>query len=328
MVVAASQQDVVLASAGRRFLATTAVALTVGSHHEFVVSQTRPQLVLGLVPPALPPSFAAAKSAGQLGTDAAAWLEPTVELLALAAAQRAATGGGSPGFAAAVAELRAGIPTAAALQALHRGLGHQLEAAVLTLRSADQASQRRAVGLRDTLKAQALRIVDEAAGTDAVRDAARALVLGLDRIEADNATRAAAQLPQWLPLPSAPEHGLVDARWFLLPEPRGDDTEGDAAAGSRPFTIVLLLSLSRLGELRVDVTLRGERLHAAFTVADGEAAARLLPELASLQRSLETDGLVVEGLQARAAARGQLPVADLLSVPESQRPDAMVDVHA
>lgn len=307
--------------------ATTNLPLEVGRSYEFTVSATEPRIVLKAPSPSTLPSPDTAVAAGLLGPAASeiAALVHAVRAMVRTTTGQPAAGGGDPQAAldAAVARLADGAADASDLQTIARRLGHDQEARVLRLPA--QPAARELTELRGTLKAQALLLLADAATaeTEPARRAAAKLVAGLNHIEADNAARAEQGSPLWLPLPVSGGSFLRDARMFLV----GDDERRADATESRPYRIVLLLDLTRLGPLRVDIEVRDARLSATFQVARESSLHRLRPAFAALRSELEAAGLEVRALDLRLAPAGQLPVGDLLSPPRPAQSTSRVDVH-
>lgn len=329
-VVAASDQGVWLGWRGGVFAARTTLQLQPGRSYEFSVARTDPHVVLSAARP-----LASAAPVALAPLSGAALVQAIQELFAALAKGPAAgnaqvragdqAGGGLPeGLRALLAE----VPTAKALQAFDRALGHDQEARLLRLLEAPAGRlAESAQALRETVKARALALLDapvpEAANAEQGRRAAQALVEGLSGVERDNARRTELGAPLWLPLPANPAAGWRDARMFLQGSPDGGD---GAAGGPRPFTIVLLLDLSQLGEMRVDVELRDQRVGLSFQVVEESALCVLSQARDELQQLLEAVGLEVEQLQVRLAPMQALPVADLV-LPANDG-QALVDIHA
>lgn len=331
-VVAVSGTDVWLGWRGAVFAARTDLALEPGRAYEFTVAATAPRIVLSRALPVPAPAVPAADLAmGGAGLGGA--LAALAEALGAAGASPGADGRGpraapSWPFGEAVARWLAGPPAAADLAAIQRGLGHDLEARVLRLATAPPADGEGAA-LRETAKARALLLLAEprdgpAPPPEAARSAARALVEGLNGVERENARRSELGAPLWLPLPAAPAAGLRDARMFLL---RGgaEEARGGTGGAERPFTIVLLLELSRLGEVRVDLVLRGRGVQATVQAVSPAAVELLARSLGELRSALEEGGLSVDGLSVRRTPEPVLPIADLVLPRDGT---ALVDVHA
>lgn len=304
--------------------ASSSLALQVGRSYAFTVAAVSPQIVLS--PAASPlPTLAIAADGGMLGPGAgevADWIGSLPRPLPDAPADaRGQT------LQAALLRLASGAPAAADLEAIARTLGHDQEARVLRLaQRTAQTAQREVETLRSTLKAQALVSLADAArdGGQRVQRSAARLVAGLNAIERDSAQRAERDAPIWLPLPAPEGSFLRDARMFLAV----GDGESGGAASERPFTVVLLLDLTRLGPVRVDIALTGERMTATFQLARESMLHRLRGGLDALRTDLEAAGLRVGALHLRTAPDGQLPVADLLSPPPAAAGSGRIDVHA
>jgi hypothetical protein len=227
------------------------------------------------------------------------------------------------------------------LQRLQQRLGHDQEARVLRLdtapaKASEQSQQQQEVAqLRQTLKADVLRFLDSAR-TNAVETsataAARNLVEGFSRVEADNANRAEQGAPQWLPLPVGQDSFLRDARMFALATEADAEQERSAGGAQRDFVVVLLLDLTRLGQVRVDVEVRDSAVGITFRIVDPSTLHLVHGAKDELEQQLRDDGLSVRFIRMREAsgAGGALPVADLLSPPAGDSHDSttMVDIHA
>ena len=334
-VVAIADGGVWLGWRGSIFAARTALQLQPGLNYEFTVSAIDPQVVLSaarqLASPAMPPASGGGWGGGGGGrVRGGAWV---------------GGGGGAgaprPGVAAGRAEVGPGgdlpdamhglmtkAPSGQSLLAFDRALGHDQEVRLLRLlglpadRLAHLAGQ-----LRSTGKAQALALLDAelppTADHQGARRAARAFVEGLSGIERDNARRSELGAPLWLPLPANPGAGLRDARMYLRTE---QQAAGSSAGSERPFTVVLLLDLSQLGELRVDVELRGQRVDVLFQPLQESTLAVLLHARDDLRQLLGRVGLEVDRLVVRQAPGRTLPIGDLLLPPRDGQ--ALVDIHA
>ena len=141
----------------------------------------------------------------------------------------------------------------------------------------------------------------------------------------DNARRSEQGAPQWLPLPVTAQGALRDARMFV-PAGEGSEEGGDGRDGDgRPFTVVLLLDFTRLGQVRVDLQLRGPEMSATFVAVESSTVHSLVASMSVLRERLETGGLEVRSLTVRSAP-SQLPIADLVLRPPTST--SMVDIHA
>lgn len=326
--VAAIEGDKVwLGWRGAVFEARTQQLLEAGKSYDFVVAATEPHILLGAA--RMEAAAAVASVAVKPSRGGAELLRALVALIDRLPPSVAQGGSAAKGYGEALAAFAAGKASAADLQVLQRGLGHDQEARVLRLSQlAPEQLDGEVASLRTTRKAAALALLAEVASDDKARAGAakaHALVSGLNVVERDNARRADAGLPLWLPLPACPEQGLHDARMFMLHEGAGGEAEAARAAGGA-FTVVLLLDLSRLGELRVDVALRGERVDVTFVAVQPSATAVLVGSMDELRAGLTAAGLAVERLSVRQAKGATLPVADLVLPPTDGT--AMVDCHA
>lgn len=306
---------------GAVFAAKAPTTLHPGSTYDFVVVRTTPHVELALAPSQLASSAAAASDSLHSPTE--------FDLVAAFVALARSLGGKSQAASSPLAEAGSawakGNASANVLATIVRGLGHDHEARVLRL--GDSATTGRVVDvleLRRDAKAIALLAQDDAAILPQDRAAATALVHGLGVIERDNAMRADAGLPLWVPLPACPQMGLLDARMFV------SNGERDASGGERdeanPFTIVLLLDFTKLGAMRVDVAVEGKTVRANFACAQEPTAASLHAAMPLLTRELEAAGLAAPDLRVQRVVGGEVPVADLALVRRDG--EGLVDVQA
>jgi hypothetical protein len=325
-VVAQSGSDVWLGWRGGVFTARAASPLEAGRTYEFVVVATSPQIELAPAPKSTPTPPADAAPLPPGGRDLLALLQSFAANTAPSTADRERASALPAPLAAALRKWASGRPTAAALSAFDRELGHEHEARVLRLLALPLHERpEAALALRQVAKAAALREVEAAAAAARpAPEASLALTLGLGQIERDNAVRSERGAPLWLPLPACPDAGLRDARMFFVAE---RDAGGDRTGpGDVPFTIVLLLDLTRLGELRVDVLLRDDTVDVTFLTLRSDAVPALHAGLDDLRKQLQDAGLSVRRLDVRQAARPALPIADLVLPPTDGT--ALVDLHA
>lgn len=320
-----------LAGLGVRFEALAQVPLEVGRSYAFTVGTVVPQIQLQIARPAPGATPTAALTAG-LGPTSSHWQGDLLDLLAATPAPAMPRAPGAPRapWRSLVPTLERPLPPEAPdLQRFHLLLGHDQEARVLRLKHLAPRAQAEAVEiLTQTVKAEALlaRAAADAAGTQGKAATAESMVQGLNQIEVDNARRTELGLPLWLPLPVPLGGALRDARMFLLPS--RDDEHGEAKReASAATTIVLLLDFTRLGPVRVDLSVRARGVRALFQTALVESSGRLAGGMSALRGELEALGLVVEDLQVRPASCGTLPVTDLVLPPPASDPTALVDVH-
>ena len=321
-IVAQDASQIWFGHRGAIIAARTDVALQVGCTYDFLVAGTAPEIELTLVQPAAAP---AAAMANAIELPSGADVFAALARFLAAAGRRTRTAPAA--LAEALGRWAAGEPTAAALATVDRLLGHEHEARVLRRLVAAPGDPATAAVLRESAKARAL--VALAEGTAATvpergdeRATASGLVVALTAVERDNAARSALGLPLWVPLPACELAGLGDARMFV----RDGDGTPAGATGEPAFQVVLLLDLTQLGELRVDVTLRGEAVDATFTAVRPATTARLGAVLDELRALLADAGLQPAGLQVRTAPGQALPRADLVLPPRDG--SALVDLHA
>jgi Flagellar hook-length control protein FliK len=346
--------QVMLGLLGSQVLAATNLTLTPGNAYDFTVTATAPQIVLTAAKPLILPTASGFAEAGLLGPGGH---QVTVQLLEVLA-QLPSTSHQDQGRAAGepvetqarqmlqqfLGKLVSGSLDGKDLQEFQQRLGHDQEARVLRLHAAgaglseqQQQQQQQVVALlRQTFKAEVLRFLDGAKANPsdaAATAAARSLVEGFGRIEVDNAHRADQAAPQWLPLPVGENSFLRDARMFILTPTEGDPQQDPhTVARQRDFVVVLLLDLTRLGQVRVDVEVREDAVGVTFRVVDNSTMHMVHGAKGELEQQLREQGLQVRFIRIREIAGGGagLPVADLLTPPTrgSNGSSAMVDVHA
>ncbi len=309
---------------GSLFTAKVGALLEPGATYDFVVARTEPRVELALAshPPGnARPQHATPSLAGSTLADKFATLLRALRGKGLSAAPSE--------FARAADAWSRGDATADALRTIVRSLGHDHEARVSDLASLEPQRRTDAANeLRNDAKALALLLRDDDTTAPQQREAASTFVAAMSAQERDNAARKDAGLPLWLPLPACPQQGLEEARMFVFDRDGGATTDGGGEDGVRPFTIALLLDFTRLGALRVDVSIEPEsqRLRATFTAARDQTAVALHAAFPELQRALESAGLSVRELRAVRAPGGAVPVRDLAL--DRRDGTALVDVRA
>ncbi len=342
---------VMLGLLGGQVLAATNLLLATGNTYDFTVTAVEPQIVLTAARPLVLPNPSSAAQAGLLGLggrEVQSQLLAALRQLPSTVPEQTDGRAGRDGVEIPAREvlrqflskLATGSLEARDLQQLQQRLGHDQEARVLRLNSApDKASgqqqQQQVAQLQQTLKAEMLRFLDSgkanAVDTGAAA-AARSLVEGFSRAEADNAHRAEHGAPQWLPLPVGEGSFLRDARMFVLATEADAQHERNAGGAQQGFVIVLLLDLTRLGQVRVDVEVRDSAVGVTFRVVDTSTLHLVHGALDELRQQLLDEGLTVRFVRMREASStgGTLPVADLLTPPtgDPHDPTTMVDIHA
>ncbi|MHC4516183.1 MAG: hypothetical protein ACYTGW_14925 [Planctomycetota bacterium] len=347
--------QVMLGLFGSQVLATTNLMLTAGNAYDFTVTAVEPQIVLTTPRPLVLPTLSGVAQAGLLGPGGAEitsqLLDALRQLLPAQPEPGQGRAGGEPVEVPArqvlhqfLSRLADGSLEALDLQRVHQRLGHDQEARVLRLDTApgraseqqQQQQQQEIALLRQTLKAEVLRFLDSAQASSAdtsAHAAARRLVEGFARVEADNAHRVEQGAPQWLPLPVGENSFLRDARMFILTSTEADAQRERAAGGlQKDFVVVLLLDLTRLGQVRVDVEVRGDAVGVTFRMVDTSTLHLVHGAKDELEEQLRDNGLKVRFIRTKEAAGpgDALPVADLLTPPagDSHDPTTMVDIHA
>lgn len=346
-VVQVLADGVMLGLLGSQVLAQTNLKLTPGNSYDFTVTAVEPQIVLTAARSSVLPTASGAQ-AGLLGPGGSQIAQLLTVLAQLPSTRHQQQQGGAADGAVDVparhvlqqflTRLATGSLEAGDLQQLHQRVGHDQEARVLRLHTATELSQqsqqhREVLVLQHTLKAEVLRFLEGGKANTVAVDvtaAARNLAEGLSRVEADNAHRAEQGAPQWLPLPVGEGSFLRDARMFLFTGTDGDAQQGGSATGRRKnFVVVLLLELTRLGQVRVDVEVHGDAVGVTFQAVDRSTLHLVLGAKEELEQQLRDQGLQVRFVRIREAAGsdGALPVADLLTPPTGGS-TTMVDVHA
>lgn len=305
---------------GAVFAAKAPPSLQLGATYDFVVARTSPHVELALAMQAQ----SAATSTHAAGSLSA---QDTSALVAAFTALARSLGGKpkASSFVDAAASWSRGDASAKTLATIVRSLGHDHEARVLRLADAPPAGHvALALELQRDAKSIALLAQEDPAVAPHDRAAAAAFTQGLGAIERDNASRADAGLPQWVPLPACPQAGLLDARMFASVDDR--DARGGERDEARPVHVVLLLEFTELGAMRVDIAVQDRAVRATFVCADEATAASLHAAMPQLARELEQAGLAAPDLRVQRAASGIVPVADLALV--RRNGEALVDVHA
>ena len=322
---------------GTRVRATTDLPLLAGRTYEFVVTKLAPTLTLSPTRPLATPGLAGGVRAGLLGPSGR---DLGQVLQAVLPARSGPPNPGSgvaeaaqalerPGLARLVELLGSGQARGLDLQAFTRQLGHDQEARVLRLPNRSGAAALEVGSLQQTIKAEALLSLAAETASDRIdRPAVRAVVDTLNGIEVENAHRAEQGKPQWLPLAVVDGDSLKDARMFVVPPPEEERDRDGRRSDEASFSVVLLLDFTRLGQVRVDVEVRGGSVGATFQLAHPPALAELHQASGALRSMLEGEGLTVGALRMRLAPGGELPVADLLAAGPRGSSDSLVDVHA
>jgi hypothetical protein len=112
--------------------------------------------------------------------------------------------------------------------------------------------------------------------------------------------------------------------WLLTP-----DGSGEAAAGDEGYELSFFLRLSRLGELHLRLTVRGEAIRGIFAAASAEARQHLESSLPELTGLLEGLGFEKISLTCRPAERHLLAeLQEALGRCAGLAPLALVDLRA
>ena len=142
-------------------------------------------------------------------------------------------------------------------------------------------------------------------GGEEVRRAVKAALEVLEGLQAENLHRLRAGGGERIPLPLVP--GMGSGELHLFPPIRGEgEEEGEERkegrpGGERPFRVVFLLELERLGPLRVDAEVRNRGVRALFRVGWDRAEERVRRALPGLREALARGGLEPLSLEVRRA---------------------------
>ncbi|MBW1713253.1 MAG: hypothetical protein JRJ59_08930, partial [Deltaproteobacteria bacterium] len=146
---------------------------------------------------------------------------------------------------------------------------------------------------------------------------------GLEAVQVLNAAAAETQTSFVLPLPFAPGWGLTAGQvYFFEPPARSPDQEGD-----RPLRLVFLLEMSRLGPVRVDVSLVKKELRLNLYLTGEKAAAWANERLDALTRGLTELGYQVRAAKAKPF-RTAPPVESLAPPPAPPGHKGLIDLKA
>ncbi len=312
---------VLLGLRGIKVEAKTHLPLQEGKTYAFIVKEAGERILLG--------------AAGREGARPASGAGILARLLskggtagfraAFRALIRMAGAGRLPRTLAEAVERMAEWPdTPGKVEALFKGLGLRHEARLL-------AAVRKGVDpppeLRSDLKALLLGVRSGAAGPagrEEVEGAVRAALEGLESLQAENIHRLHMGGGEMIPLPLVP--GVKAGEIHLFPPVSGEkDEEEKAGKGKggekrgRPFRVVFLLDLERLGALRVDAEILDRSLRVLFRVRAGATADLLERNLPGLREGLAAAGLEPLSLEVRLAGGEEVLSLPLQAFPGLER---------
>ncbi len=289
---------------GIKVEAKTHLPLKAGKTYSFVVKEAGEKILLAPASKGRSqPSAEAGILARLLSRGGAAGFREGLQVLA-----RLAREGKLPRpLAEAVESFSAWPDTPAKVESLVRGLGLRHEALLFAAARKGSPPPRE---LGSDLKALLLEMLPKGSEggrqEEAVR-AARALLEGLEGVQAENLHRARLGGGEMIPLPLVP--GVKSGELHLFPPVSGEEEEGDGARGGegagdgRPFRVVFLLDLEKLGPLRVDAEILEKTLRVLFRTASGEAENLVKRNLPGLRESLAASGLEPLSLEVRRVER-------------------------
>jgi hypothetical protein len=146
---------------------------------------------------------------------------------------------------------------------------------------------------------------------------------GLESVQVANSLAAETETSYLLPLSFLPGGGLVSGQVLYHRPP----FKGSGQEGTQPLRMVFLLDLSRLGEVRVDVSLADKELmlniYLTKTGAEKWAAGRL----SGLKKTLDSMGYQVRRMGVRSLIQAP-PVDELTPRPRPQDGAGMIDLRA
>ncbi|HHI68768.1 MAG TPA: flagellar hook-length control protein FliK [Planctomycetes bacterium] len=312
---------------GIKVEAKTRLPLQEGKTYSFVVKEAGEKILLAPASKGkILPSIEAGLLARLLSRGGAAGFRAGLEALA----RLARAGKLPPPLAEAVEKFSQWPDTPPKGENLVQGLGLRHEARLL-------AAVRKGLppppDLGGDLKALLLGALPKGAGKGG-RDegfrAALAALEGLEGVQAENLHRARLGGGEMIPLPLVP--GVKAGEIHLFPPVSGEEEKKEEAGGregegeGRPFRVVFLLDLERLGPLRVDAEILGKKLRVLFRTGSGEAEDLVRRNLPGLRESLAAAGLEPLSLEVRRAEREEALSLSLPAGPGLE-PGRYVDVE-
>jgi hypothetical protein len=206
---------------------------------------------------------------------------------------------------AGLVDLAAGLarwPVAAQdVRRLFRDLGLQHEARLLAAaRQGDPPPPEASVNL----KAQLLRALAEVDGEPEAGRLVRRALASLEGLQGENIHRQQQGGGVVIPLPVIP--GVKSGEVHLFPPPPAVEDEGGGAAPDvgRPFRVVFLLHLARLGPVRIDLEGLGRDMRVLFRAARMETVNRIEEGLGGFRQALAGLGLRPVTLEVRPTGPG------------------------
>ncbi len=144
---------------------------------------------------------------------------------------------------------------------------------------------------------------------------------GLEAVQLLNAMALETETSLVLPLPLAPAWGAQSGQVFFYKPPykKGSDQ------GERPLRMVFLLEMSRLGPVRVDVSMVKKDLMINLYLAKTTALERVSAKLGRLEENLTEMGYRIRSLNARAV-KAAPPLEEVVPRAVEVRPKGFIDI--
>jgi hypothetical protein len=164
---------------------------------------------------------------------------------------------------------------------------------------------------------------DQAGPAQALLAATEEATRSLEAVQLFNVASALQQGAVVLPLPFSPAFGAAWGQVHFFQEP----ARPNQGQKSRPFRVVFLLDMSRLGPVRIDLSLLQKSLMINFFLSHEKAVAWVAQRLPALARVLAAKGFQVKALQAKPLPAA--PPLESLTPAQSPRPQGgLVDLKA
>jgi hypothetical protein len=309
-----SCRQVQLAIGGQRVVADTFLPLQPGSQLQLKVVQTDPTPVLKILEAAAPPS--SGKTPGMINLSAGG--DPFGRLSQLLAPagplpdQSETDGSGLARLTRLIGTLalKSAAPDPALLARLIHNGGVGWEGKLLNAMSRNPVpalDKLRQMAAQD-VKAAALQLLEEAAAGGQARVRVESFLEGLEALQTFNRHSADDAGRFILPLPVLWDEGLQFGQLLL---DLNRDAGAHGPAGEKTTRVSLLLTLSRLGPLRADFSIRQKTVNGTFGVADAETALLVQNDLPRLARSLHGSGFSAGRIDCRVLGLNTLASTSL-----------------
>jgi len=152
---------------------------------------------------------------------------------------------------------------------------------------------------------------------------AQEVLRGLEGVQVTNSLAAGTETSYLLPLPFLPGGGMVSGQILYYRPP----FKGAGGEGKQPLRMVFLLDLSRLGEIRVDVSLADKELMLNLYLTKPGAQRWAAGRMSGLKKTLDGLGYQVRRLSVRSLAKAP-PVEELAPRPRPREGAGMIDLRA